>query len=158
MLLKRLRPGFRTLLARHRIPFQDAEDLVQDIVLQLVRKGEEVEDPASYLWISLHYRCLMYWRQKHGRSDEPMEMEELEELAEPVEAVQHHHLQLRHDLGRSLRLLRPRLRRLVCLRYGLGYTAREVAEQLGEERRHIKCRSIYARGAFIRKMREMDLL
>ncbi len=146
-LLVRLKPRLRSILGRYRIPFQDAEDLVQDALLLLVRKIEDLRDPEAYLLTTLQFRCRMYWRSQGLRRQEAVAAERLEDLAQPLPPAQDK-VVLRQDLARLLADIPPRPRKLIRLRYGLGYTSREVAERLGAAPEAVRQRSLYARSLF----------
>ncbi|MCH9650378.1 MAG: sigma-70 family RNA polymerase sigma factor [Deltaproteobacteria bacterium] len=152
----RLEPRLRSILGRYRIPFQDADDLLQDALLLLIRKIEELRCPEAYLLTTLQYRCLMYWRGRQRRKDEGVTTELLEDLAQPQAPSQDRAL-LRHDLSRLWAALPPKTRKLIWLRYGLGYTSREVAEHLGDAPEAIRQRSIYARNLYAASMNRHNL-
>ncbi|MCB1033658.1 MAG: sigma-70 family RNA polymerase sigma factor [Acidobacteria bacterium] len=148
-LLRRTAPRLRAILGRYRIPHPDGEDLLQDALVLLVRQGEKLRDPEAYLVSTLRFRCLMFWRSHGRRRQEVVEAAALESLAEPQPPAQET-ASLRHDLRRILAGLSPPRRRLIRLRYGLGYTVREVAEQLGATPEAVRQRSIQARSLFAR--------
>lgn len=156
-LLVRVSPRLRAILARYRIPHPDGEDLLQDALVLMVRKGSALRDPEAYLVTTLRYRCLMFWRSHGRRRHEVMEEAVLEALAEPQPPGQEA-AGLRHDLRRILADLPPRRRRLIRLRYGLGYTVREVAEHLGAEPEAVRQRSIQARSLFAQHICRHNLL
>lgn len=141
--LTRLHPKLRAILHYYRIPRQDAEDVLQDALVLLLSKGP-LRDRGSYLLSVLHYRCIMYWRSRGRRRDQTMEQASLEDLATPQGPNQEAAAQ-RHDIGRVLAQLPPRSRKLLQLRYALGYTARELAEQLGARTGTVKQRCTHAR-------------
>ena len=152
----RLRPRMRAILGRYRIPFQDAEDLLQDAFVLLIRKENELRDPEAYLLTTLQFRCRMYWRNQLRQRHETVATDLLEDLAGP-QAPSQEGAVLRHDLGRLLADLPPRPRHLIHLRYGLGYTAREVAEKLGSNPDSIRQRSTHARSLFVRRLSRQEL-
>jgi RNA polymerase sigma factor (sigma-70 family) len=156
-LLDRVASRLRAILARFRIPVEDAEDLVQDALLLLVRKGATLRSPEAYLCTTLHYRCLMYWRRRRRERQETVTLDVLETLAEPQEPTQESAV-LRRDLQKLLAALPGKARRLIRLRYGLGYTAREVAQRLNAPPDAIRQRSTYARGLFTRGLAHLDLI
>lgn len=155
--MNRVGPRLRTILARYRIPFEDAEDLIQDALLLLVRKGTSLRNPEAYLRITLQFRCLMYWRSRSRQRQETVAMDLLEALADPQPPNQES-AALRHDLRRLLASLPDKARQLIRLRYGLGYTAREVARHLDAPPDAIRQRSTYARNMFARHMASLDLI
>ena len=156
-LLRRVAPRLRAILARYRIPHPDGEDVLQDALVLLIRKGDDLRDPEAYLVTTLQYRCLMFWRSQARRRHEATEAEALEALAKPQPPAQEA-AGLRLDLRRVLADLSPGRRQLIHLRYGLGYTAREVAAQLEVEPEAIRQRSIQARNLFAQEIHRHDLL
>lgn len=151
-LLDDLKPRLRTILARFRIPAQDAEDVLQDSLLLLVRNRHRLRDPGAYLLSTLQFRCRMYWR--HRRQDRHVGTTDrvLEQLAPPVRPTDQAAVELRRDLQRQLATLEPGARRLVLLRYALGYTNRETAEQVGLPSDSVRQRARYARNQLARRL------
>ncbi len=155
-LLRRIAPRLRAILARHRIPHPDGEDLLQDALVLLIRKGDTLRNPEAYLISTLQYRCLMFWRSHARRRQEATESATLEALAKPQPPAQEA-AGLRHDLRRVLADLPPGRRRLIHLRYNLGYTVREVAAQLEAEPEAVRQRSIQARSLFAQEINRHKL-
>ncbi|MEM9291551.1 MAG: sigma-70 family RNA polymerase sigma factor [Acidobacteriota bacterium] len=155
-LLARLYPQLRQILARHRVPFDDADDVLQDALLVLLRKAHQVRNPEAYLVTTLQYRCRMYWRARAHQRSLRAEQELLEEVAVPGPLPQQCATQ-RLDLERCLASLPAPARRLVRLRYGLGYTARELAPLLGLSVDAVRQRSVYARRRFSADLRHAEL-
>ncbi|MCB1057615.1 MAG: sigma-70 family RNA polymerase sigma factor [Acidobacteria bacterium] len=155
-LLQVLKPRLKTILARFRIPRQDAEDVLQDSLLLLVRRHAGLRDPAAYLLSTLQYRCHMYWR--HRRRDRLLDIGDqlLEHLAPPMRAADQAAVEARRDLGRQLATLEPGARRLVLLRYALGYTNRETARRLGLPHDSVRQRARYARNLLARRLAAAD--
>ena len=155
-LLARLDARLRSILGQYRIPHQDAEDLLQDAFVLLIRNEERLRDPEAYLLTTLQYRCRMYWRNRGRQRHETVASDLLEDLA-GGQAPSQESAALQHDLSRLLADLPPRPRRLIHLRYGLGYTAREVAEQLGTSPDSIRQQSTHARSLFVRCLNRYQL-
>ncbi|MCB1058265.1 MAG: sigma-70 family RNA polymerase sigma factor [Acidobacteria bacterium] len=129
-LLEKTKPQMRQVLYRYRIPQQDAEDLVQQTMLTLVYKRAQVEKPEPWLIATLRNRCIMYWRSRRSQLFETFDTAILELMATPSEGGQQERA-LHHDLQRAVDRLPERCRRILHLRYGLGYGPSEVAEKLG---------------------------
>lgn len=153
-LLMTLKPRLKTILARFRIPGQDAEDLLQDALLLLVRNRHHLRDPAAYLLSTLQYRCRMYWRQHRRRRQLGVDDRLLEQLAPALRPSGQEAAEVRSDLLRQLATLEPGARRLVLLRYALGYTIRETADQVGLTRDSVRQRARYARNQLARRLAE----
>jgi RNA polymerase sigma factor (sigma-70 family) len=129
-LLTRLQPKLRRILARYQIPPEDADDIVQTTMLDLVYKQELINNPEGWVLGSVRNRCVIYWRKRRSQLYEAVDSAILELLAKPAGPSQHQ-AGLRHDLERVLRSLPQRCQDILKLRYGLGYGPTEVAEALG---------------------------
>ncbi len=129
-LLETLQPRLRGVLATFRIPFEDAEDLLQQSVLTFLMKRDEIKDPSRWLVGTLRNRCLMYWRSRRRRLYESVDAAILESFAEPEQPAQER-FDLVQDLKGVLRKLSPRCRSILRLRYGLGCDPSETAERMG---------------------------
>ena len=129
-LLEELHPRLRGVLATFRIPFEDAEDLLQQSVLTFLMKRDEVKDPRHWLVGTLRNRCLMYWRSHRRRLYESVDAAILESFAEPEQPAQEQ-FDLAKDLNSVLSKLSPRCRSILQLRYGLGCNPSETAERMG---------------------------
>lgn len=129
-LLEGLRPRIEQILCHYRIPPQDAEDLVQEILISLVRRYESIHSPEAWLVTALKYQCLLYWRQRRRRLYELVDQSLLESLASPVPSPSNDYDQA-HDLASLLPQLPQRCSRVLRLRYELGLTPRELAAELG---------------------------
>ncbi len=129
-LLRRLRPRLKQVLSRYRVPAHDAEDLVQEALVATVQKWNEIQDPEAWIVVTLRNRCVVYWRKRRNSLYNAVDTVILELLTEPVAAPQER-AELLWDLNDLMEDLPPRCRKLLRLRYGLGYDSSEVAEQMG---------------------------
>jgi RNA polymerase sigma-70 factor (ECF subfamily) len=129
-LLDRMQPRLRRILARHRIPAQDAEDLLQETFLILVTKWGTIRNPEAWLLATLANRCIIYWRKVRGRVWDLVDTTILELLAE-AEAPAQQQADLRFDLRTLISHLPDRCRAILQLRYGLGCSTAEAAERTG---------------------------
>lgn len=129
-LVPRLQPKLRRVLARYRVPLEDAEDILQQSFLDLVYKQKSIYNPEAWLLATVRNRCIIYWRKRRSQVCESVDLAILDLLAQPEQPRQSGAL-LRHDLERVLDQLPKRCRALLRLRYGLGYKPAEVAEALG---------------------------
>jgi len=133
LLLEELQPRLRGVLASFRIPFEDAEDLLQQSVLTYLHKRERIRDPGRWLVGTLRNRCLMYWRSHRRRLYESVDVAILESVAEPEQPAQHQ-ADLSYDLDRVLAKLPDRCRTLLHLRYTEGCDPSESADRMGYRR------------------------
>jgi len=120
----------KQVLGRYRIPAHDAEDLVQEALVSTITKWEVIEDPEAWLLVTLRNRCVVYWRKRRTSLYNAVDSAILELVSEPVAAPQER-AELLWDLNNLLADLPARCRKLLRLRYGLGFDASEVAELMG---------------------------
>lgn len=128
-LLVEVRRPAAALLSSHGIADDDAEDLLQEVLTAMVFKWDSIHNPVAWFLATLEKRC-----ESHRRRvlDRLMETEEAERLLREATAASPQQLaELRHDLNAAVSRLPADYRRLLRLRYGLGCTGAEVAEQLG---------------------------
>lgn len=128
--LKRVEPRLKRLLARYRIPGEDAEDVLQQTLLALLYQWERVRDPESWLLGTLKRHCLMYWRTHRRRIYSAVDAAILEWLSEPI-APSQEKTDLLCDLENLIGRLPARCRLLLQLRFRFGYEPLEVARRLG---------------------------
>ncbi|MFQ5527664.1 MAG: RNA polymerase sigma factor [Thermoanaerobaculia bacterium] len=137
---RELMDGFRgeawKLLARFRIPAQDAEDLLQDAFLLFLRRRPEVESERRWLQGALKNRCLVYWRDRRRRFYNVMDTSLLEALAEPTAPSQEQRVFL-SDVIERVDELPERCRSILRLRYQSDFKPAELADHLGYSRRGI---------------------
>jgi RNA polymerase sigma factor (sigma-70 family) len=129
-LLEGVAPRLKRMLARYRVPSEDAEDLLQQTFLALVYQWDCIHDPEPWLLGTLKNHCLMYLRKRDRRLESAVDSALLEVLAPPVAPPQERAARL-SDLRNLLRCLPCRYRRLLQLRYEFGYEPPEVAARLG---------------------------
>lgn len=128
--LARLEPRLKRILARYKVPAQDADDLLQETFLIWVAKADTIRNLDAWLLATLANRCIMYWRKRRSRLGEQVDTAILELLAEP-DAPAQRQAELRCDLEALVSQLPERCRSLLRLRYGLGCSTAETAEKLG---------------------------
>jgi len=130
VLLERLRPRLKQILYRYQIPPEDAEDILQEALLATVLKWERIRNPEAWLVVTLKNRCLIYWRRRRGSLCTSVDDGALELLSEPEDPPQERQ-HLRWDLDNLMEGLPSRHQDLLRMRYFLGHSPSEVAEQLG---------------------------
>jgi len=134
--LDRVQPELKTLFARHRIPAQDTEDILQQTLLALVYQWSNVRDPEAWLFGTVRNKCRLYWRDRRRILYEAVDAAVLEWLAAPQPAVQERQ-NLWSDFETLVDRLPQRCRNVLRMRYGLGYDPPEIADHLGYSRASI---------------------
>ena len=128
--LARVRPRVKRLLKSYHIPLQDAEDVLQEALLEAVRQWESIRNMEAWLLGTLRFKCATYWKRQRSERLQAMDPLALEELCEPHSPAQER-AEVLLDLRRLTRGLGQRHRAVLWLRYGLGLTTSEVARRLG---------------------------
>lgn len=129
-LLRRLAPTLGAILGRFRIPPEDADDVVQQALLQYVRKRSHIREPEPWLRGAVRNECRMYWRGRSRRLTVAVDQAVLDVVAdapgeEPERKI------LRRNLGRWVAGLPENCRSLLRMRYSLELDVREVADRTG---------------------------
>lgn len=128
--LKRIRPRLKRVLQRYDVPAEDAEDLLQQSLLDALRKWETIENLETWLIGTLGYKCVNYWKKRRGGLVHAVDMPVLEQLSQPQAPPQELGDELA-DLRRLMAGLGRRHRAALWLRFGLGLSPGEVARRLG---------------------------
>ncbi|HEV2854898.1 MAG TPA: sigma-70 family RNA polymerase sigma factor [Thermoanaerobaculia bacterium] len=128
--LKAVEPRLKRLLATYRIPSEDAEDVLQQALLALLYQWERVRDPENWLFGTVKRHCLMYWRARRRRIYSAVDTTILEWLSAPIAPPQER-ADLLCDLENLIDRLPDRCRRLLRLRFRLGYEPLEAAREMG---------------------------
>jgi RNA polymerase sigma-70 factor (ECF subfamily) len=102
-----------------------ADDAVAEAFAQALRRGEQLRDPAKWVW-SVSFRIARGQLAERSRSTDPME-DESYELAEP--AV---------DMLAALGRLSPKQRACVVLHHYAGYHVKEIASMIGSTTAAVK--------------------
>src|SRR5690242_11598543 len=78
--LRELRPKIRMIFASSRVPYEDAEDILQESLLALVLNRGEIWNVEGWLLVVIRRRSLAYWRGRRIRQErvENVDPEELE--------------------------------------------------------------------------------
>ena len=152
-LVQRIRYRLKTVLRSYDIPFQDAEDLLQDSLLEALRKWDTIYNKECWLIGTLRFKCSNYWKRIRTKTPQMMDLPDLEELCPPLPPPQEKRdeaLDLRHSMSG----LDPRHRKALWLRFAMGFTPQEVADRLGYS--HSSVRKLTQR-AMTRLRREASL-
>jgi RNA polymerase sigma factor (sigma-70 family) len=129
-LLKRVRRRLKYILYSYDVPPQDAEDLLQDTILEAFRKWDSIRMKEGWLIGTLRVKCSNYRKRKRAEPVDGMDMPDLEALCPSTPALQENR-EKAHDVRALLREVDPRHRAALWLRYGLGLGPHEVAGRLG---------------------------
>lgn len=128
--LERIRPRIKRVLRTYGIPPEDAEDVLQEALLDAVRKWDTIQHMETWLLGTLTYKCSNYWRRHRGGRVQTVDTPELEELAPPQPPAQEREAVLL-DLHSLMRGLGKKHQEALWLRFGLGLSTEEVARRLG---------------------------
>ena len=112
------------------IPPEDADDLVQQALLQFVRKRSQIQSPELWLRGAVKNECKMYWRGRSRKLTVAVDQAVLDVMAggtadDPERAI------LRRGLARWVKSLPWNCRSLLKFRYGMELDVREVAHRTG---------------------------
>lgn len=128
-LLRRVTPVLEAILRRQGIPPEDAEDLLQQALLQFVRKRSQIRAPETWLPGAVKNECRMYWRGRSRRRTVAVDQAVLDLVAD--DGVEPEREVLRRGLARWVATLPWKCRSLLRMRYGLGLDVGDVAERMG---------------------------
>jgi RNA polymerase sigma factor (sigma-70 family) len=128
--LARVRPRLKRILKSYDIPQQDAEDLLQEALLDALRKWDAIRNAEAWLIGTLRFKCAKYWQRQRAERVQAVDPPVLEDLCEPQPPAQEHGEALL-DLRSLIRGLGHRHRTALWLRFGLGLSTNEVARRLG---------------------------
>ncbi|HEY0556992.1 MAG TPA: sigma-70 family RNA polymerase sigma factor [Thermoanaerobaculia bacterium] len=142
-LLDKVRPRLKQVLKKYDIPFQDAEDLLQEACLDLLRKWDTVRSKDAWLVGTLRFKCADYWKGRRTERVQGFDPPELNEIS-PPQAPEQERTEVLHDLRHLVRGLDDRHLAIVYFRFGLGLSSDEVALRLGY--RSSSVRKLAARG------------
>lgn len=129
-LLEAVRPRLKRLLRSYDIPPEDAEDIVQEGILEALRKWDTIRQKDAWLLGAVRFKCSNYWKKRRGERVEGFDLDELEELSEP-QAPDQEQKEISMDLRSLTRGVDGRHRAALWLRFGMGLSAEEVARRLG---------------------------
>lgn len=116
--LGRVGPKLRRILYRYRIPARDADDLLQETLIVLVSKQENVRNVEAWLQATLSNRCVLYWRRRRSRVSDLVDRTILELLGDP-QVPSDEAAAIRSDLDLLISRLPGRCQPLLRRRYGL---------------------------------------
>jgi RNA polymerase sigma factor (sigma-70 family) len=143
-LLERVRPRIKRLFKSYNIPLQDAEDVLQDALLDALRQWDTIRNVEAWLLGTLRYKCAQYWKRQRIERVHAVAPPVLEDLSTPLPPAQERD-EVLLDLRRLTRGLGQRHRAVLWLRFGLGPSTNEVARRLGycpASVRKLTCRAL----------------
>lgn len=126
----RLESEGRLYLRRHRLPPEDADDILQQTLLVFLIKHDEIHSPEAWLRGALRKRCQFYWRRRQKNLLTLVDSAILEVLS-PSAAPDAAQGDVQRDLDRALDSIPTRCRQLLKLRYAQDCNPQEAAAQLG---------------------------
>lgn len=129
-LLRRVRPRLLQVLARFRIPFADAEDQIQEVLVQYLRKRGSIREPERWLPVALRLQCLMYIRGRRRSRVVAVDEAILDVLSDPMLPSQDRDVLFEY-VRETVETLDWRCREILRLRYFEGHDNREIAEEMG---------------------------
>lgn len=129
-LLEAIRPRLKRLLRSYDIPPEDAEDIVQESILEALRKWGTIRQKDVWLLGTVRFKCSHYWKRRRGERVEAFDLDVLEELSGP-RAPDQEQKEISLDLRSLTRGVDERHRAALWLRFGVGLSTDEVARQLG---------------------------
>ncbi len=129
-LLNEVRPEAVKILGRHRIPHQDAEDILQDAFLAYLERQDSIRDPEAWLQGTLRNRCRRYWRERRYKRYVCLD-QALENLLGCGRAPAQEEVERRHDVRQVIREVSSVCREAIELRYYRGLSFEDTARRLG---------------------------
>jgi RNA polymerase sigma factor (sigma-70 family) len=128
--LERVRPQIKRLLRSYDIPLQDAEDVLQDALLEAVRKWDTIRHKEAWILGAVRVKCSNYWKKLRNDRILAVEPLVLVELS-PAQAPEQEQREIGLDLSSLTRGVGKRHRAALWLRFGVGLDTTEVARRLG---------------------------
>lgn len=147
--LESLRPSLHRVLRHHRIPPDDAQDLVQRCFLQLLPIWDRIQSKEAYAATALRFLCIDYWTRRHAERVDFLDPTLLAKLS-PSEAPTQELLQLVKSL--LLQLPNPDHRTVLLLRLAYGFTARQIADRLGVSANYVRKLITRSRSLLLRSL------
>lgn len=123
--LERIRPRLKRVFANFRVPWADAEDLVQNLALLALTKGSAAANLESWLMGAAWNLCRLRLRKRMQREESP-----LDSVPEPLAPCEEDEWICRVDFERCLLLLPPRHRSVLRL-LAAGVPKPEIAAKVG---------------------------
>jgi RNA polymerase sigma factor (sigma-70 family) len=126
--VQRSRPRLQAIFRSHRCSHEDAEDLLQEALMVMVRRWGDIDDPDAFLLGVVRRLILNMLRRRRSRRE--VNVEEAVLAAVPSADSAAAQAECRHDVETLLAALPERGGRIVEMRYGEELSSREIADQL----------------------------
>jgi RNA polymerase sigma factor (sigma-70 family) len=127
--LGRVKPALRALFWTQNVGPADAEDIVQEALVVLVKRWAGVDDPAGFLMGTVKKRLQNHFRRRRSDRSVPLAAADLERAgAGPPPQRQ---VECRQDARKLLARLPERSSQIVGMRYGEELSPREIAQEQG---------------------------
>ena len=126
--MRQARPRLQALFRSHRCSHEDAEDILQEALLVLVRRWDEIEEPQYFVVGVVRRQILSLLRRRRSHREVSVDEASLEQIdgGEDPQAL----ADSRHDVRALLSVLPARGGQIVEMRYGEGLSSREIAAEL----------------------------
>jgi len=134
-LLPAMRPRLRRLFERFRIAPHDAEDILQDALIILLRQWTLVDNPAGFLLGTVRLRIAHHLRRRASERLVQLAGDQLEPVGADTPLLR---AELRRDASRLLSRLPAPAQRVVLLRFGASLKHREIARVLGQPEARVR--------------------
>ncbi len=140
-----VRPKICGFLARRRVPLEDAQDLVQDALVAVLTRWEEMRDIESreaWLLAILRNKLSRHWRQRE--SEERLRAAVLTQNPSSTEPPPQTRQDSHFDVATLAAKLNDRDLQILWLRYGLELSNAEAALELGCQANSVRKLSLRA--------------
>lgn len=143
-----LEPVIENILRRFRIPADDAQEILDEVMLTMLTKRERIRDPERWMLRSLKNRCLVYWRERRRWIYRVIDSGLLTVLTSD-DVAEEEKGTLRDELRSLVEGIEPNCRDRLERRYGLDAEWEDEVEpwvpEEPEEGRYLRCVGAMAR-------------
>lgn len=114
-----LEPRIEQVLHRFRVPPEEAQAILDEIMLAMLTKRDRIRNPERWLLRTLKNRCLLYWQERRRRLYRVIDSGVVSILSSR-DVPREEKRALQREVGSLLDGLSPDCRRYLEVRYGLG--------------------------------------
>lgn len=139
-----LEPEIERILARFRIPPDEAHEILDEVMLTLLTKRARIKNPQRWLARSLKSRCVLYWQERRRLVYRVVDSG-IRSVLEAHETPEAEGEMLRRRLRSAIETIRPCCREVLSRRYGLDAAG-------GEPVLAPECEVYRCVGALVRRM------